>query len=130
MPAEWRPVGDVFALVGDKWTMMVLGDLEEGRRRFSELGRDLPGISQKMLSAKLKVLEREGLVERTVYPTIPPRVEYALTALGRQFLVPLEALAEFALMHQFQVEEARRRFDAEVAQPPAPAVLSLLRSTR
>jgi DNA-binding HxlR family transcriptional regulator len=112
MPAEWRPVGDVLALIGDKWTVMVIGDLDGGKKRFSELRRDLPGISQKMLSTKLRALERDGLVERTFYPVIPPRVEYELTPLGRELLSSLESLTEFALMHQFQVEESRRRFDA------------------
>jgi len=130
MPTEWQPVGEMFSLIGDKWTTMVLGDLQDGRRRFSELGRDLPGISQKMLSSKLKTLERDGLVERTVYPTIPPRVEYELTPLGRQLLVPLEALAEFALMHQFQVEEARRRFDSESNELPPALVISAARPAR
>ena len=114
MPAEWRPVGEVLALVGDKWTVMLLGDLNEGKKRFSELRRDLSGISQKMLSIKLRTLERDGLVERTFYAVIPPRVEYELTSLGRELLASLERVAEFALMHQFQVEESRRRFDAEV----------------
>jgi DNA-binding HxlR family transcriptional regulator len=128
MPAEWRPVGDVLALIGDKWTVMLLGDLEEGRKRFNELRREVEGISQKMLSTKLKALERDGLVERTFYAVIPPRVEYELTALGRQLLSSLESLTEFALMHQFQVEESRRRFDAEV-DTAAIAVVTLPRRT-
>ena len=114
LPAEWRPVGDMLSLIGDKWTVMVIGDLGNGKRRFSELKRDIEGISQKMLANTLKALEREGFVLRTFYPVIPPRVEYELTALGRQLLRPLEGLAEFALMHQSQVELARRRFDAEL----------------
>jgi len=127
MPDEWRPVGDILALVGDKWTVMVLGDLDEaGKKRFSELRRDLSGISQKMLSNKLKALERDGLVKRTFYAVIPPRVEYELTPLGRELLASLEGLAEFALMHQFQVEESRRRFDAEV-ETTAVAVVTLPR---
>lgn len=123
LPAEWRPVGDILALIGDKWTVLIVGELGSGKRRFSELKRELEGISQKMLSMKLRALEREGLVLRTFFPVIPPRVEYELTALGRQLLTPLEGLAEFALMHQVQVDEARRRFDAAeatVAVPVAP----------
>lgn len=116
LPAEWRPVGDMFALIGDKWTVMIIGQLGQGRRRFGELRRDVEGISQKMLSLKLRALEREGLVIRTFYAVIPPRVEYELTALGRELLSPLEGLAEFALMHQLQVADARRRFDAETGQ--------------
>ncbi len=112
LPAEWRPVGDILSLVGDKWTVMVIGDLGNGKRRFSELKRDIEGISQKMLATTLKALEREGFVLRTFYPVIPPRVDYELTLLGRQLLRPLEGLAEFALMHQSQVERARQQFDA------------------
>jgi DNA-binding HxlR family transcriptional regulator len=113
MPVEWRPVGDVLALIGDKWTVMVMGDLTDGRKRFNELRREVEGISQKMLSAKLRNLERDGLVERTFFAVIPPRVEYELTDLGRQLLGSLEGLAEFALMHQGQVADARQRFDFE-----------------
>jgi DNA-binding HxlR family transcriptional regulator len=111
MPAEWRPVGDFLALIGDKWTVMIIGALGDGKKRFNELKRDIEGISQKMLSMKLRALERDGLVSRTFFPVIPPRVEYELTALGQQLLEPLAGLAEFALMHQFQVEHSRRRFD-------------------
>ena len=116
MPAEWRPVGDFLALIGDKWTVMIIGALGDGKRRFNELKRDIDGISQKMLSAKLGVLERDGLVSRTFFPVIPPRVEYELTALGQQLLRPLAGLAEFALMNQFQVEHSRRRFDEMIDQ--------------
>lgn len=120
MPAEWRPVGDVLALIGDKWTVMVLGALSESTKRFSELRRDIAGISQKMLSLKLRTLERDGLVQRTVYAVIPPRVDYDLTELGRRLLRSLEGLTEFAIMHQFQVEQSRQRFDAELDTAPVP----------
>ena len=120
MPAEWRPVGDVLALIGDKWTVMVLGDLSQSTKRFSELRRELPGISQKMLSLKLRALERDGLVVRTVYAVIPPRVDYDLTELGRRLLHSLEGLTEFAIMHQFQVEQSRQRFDAAAETPSVP----------
>jgi DNA-binding HxlR family transcriptional regulator len=121
MPAEWRPLGDVLALIGDKWTVILLGQLSDSRKRFNELRRDVPGISQKMLSTKLRALERDGHVERTFYPVIQPRVEYELTQLGRELLASLESVTEFALMHQFQVEESRRRFDAGVDAPPPAA---------
>jgi DNA-binding HxlR family transcriptional regulator len=111
LPLEWRPVGDILALIGDKWTVIVVAELGDGKLRFNELKRRIEGISQKMLASKLKTLERDGLVSRTIYPVIPPRVEYELTELGRQLLSPLEGLAEFALMHQVQVEASRRRFD-------------------
>lgn len=124
LPAEWRPVGDILALIGDKWTVMIVGELGGGKKRFTELKRDIEGISQKILSMKLRALEREGLVLRTFFPVIPPRVEYELTRLGRDLLTPLESLAEFALMHQAQVEESRRRFDTETAIPVVPVVRS------
>ncbi len=110
----------MLSLIGDKWTVMIIGQLAQGRRRFGELRRDLEGISQKMLSLKLHALEREGLVIRTFYAVIPPRVEYELTALGRELLSPLESLAEVALMHQLQVAESRRRFDAGTGHAPLP----------
>ena len=115
LPLEWRPVGDILALIGDKWTVIVVGALGDGKLRFNELRHRITGISQKMLAAKLKTLERDGLVLRTLYPVIPPRVEYELTDLGRELLAPLGGLAEFALMHQMQVEASRRRFDDGLA---------------
>lgn len=108
---DFRPVGDILALIGDKWTVVVIGALGDGKKRFNELKREIEGISQKTLAIKLRTLERDGIVLRTLYPVIPPRVEYELTALGEQLLGPLENIAEFALMHQFQVERSRQRFD-------------------
>jgi len=122
---DFRPVGDILALLGDKWTVVVLGTLRDGKKRFNELKRDIEGISQKTLSAKLRALERDGLVLRTLYPVIPPRVEYELTGLGRQLLAPIEGLAEFALMHQFQVERSRRLFDAAADIRPAAISIGL-----
>ncbi|MDR3470339.1 MAG: helix-turn-helix domain-containing protein [Devosia sp.] len=110
----------MLALIGDKWTMMVLGDLGEGRKRFNELRREITGISQKMLATKLRALERDGVIERTFYPVIPPRVDYELTQLGRELLASLESVTEFAIMHQFQVEQSRRRFDADIDAAPFP----------
>jgi DNA-binding HxlR family transcriptional regulator len=106
--------------------VLVMGDLAEGRRRFNELRRNVEGISQKMLSAKLRMLERDGLVERTFYAVIPPRVEYELTGLGQELLASLEGLAEFALMHQGQVAASRHRFDVET-DSAAIAVVTLPR---
>jgi DNA-binding HxlR family transcriptional regulator len=130
LPVEWRPVGDILSLIGDKWTVLIVGQLGRGKRRFSELRRDVAGISQKMLSTKLKALEREGLVLRTFLAVIPPRVEYELSALGRELLTPLEGLAEFALMHQQQVEESRRRFDAEAGSGAVAVVTRTRTQTR
>ena len=80
-----RPATETFQLIGDKWTMMVVMQFWEGGRRFSELRRDLPGISQRMLTLTLRNLERDGLIQRTVTPTVPPRVDYALTQMGQAF---------------------------------------------
>jgi DNA-binding HxlR family transcriptional regulator len=117
---DFRAVGDVLALLGDKWSVAILGTLDTGTRRFGTLKRDLEGISQKTLAAKLRHFERDGLVSRTLYPTIPPRVDYELTTLGHELLHSLENLAEFALMHQFQVEQSRKLFDATAHIEPPP----------
>ena len=115
---DFRPVGDILALIGDKWTVVVIGALGDGKKRFNELKREIEGISQKTLAIKLRTLERDGIVLRTLYPVIPPRVEYELTTLGEQLLGPLENIAEFALMHQFQVERSRQQFDEGVVIEP------------
>ena len=88
---------------------MMLGD---GPKRFNELKRMVGGISQRMLTLTLRGLERDGLVTRTVFPTIPPRVDYELTDLGRGLSQPVKALGEWAASHQDQIEAARSRFDA------------------
>ena len=108
---DCRAISGVLARIGDKWSVLIVSRLGARPMRFNELKRDIEGISQKMLSMKLRALERDGLVSRTFFPVIPPRVEYELTTLGQQLLEPLAGLAEFALMHQFQVEHSRRRFD-------------------
>ena len=125
---DFRPVGDILALIGDKWTVVVLTSLRDGKKRFNELKREIDGISQKTLAAKLRLLERDGLVLRTLYPVVPPRVDYELTELGWQLLEPIEGLAEFALMHQFQVERSRQQFDRSAAV--APATLTSFAETR
>lgn len=117
---DCRPVSDVLARVGDKWTVLVVVTLGDGAHRFSELRRALTGISQKMLTATLRGLERDGFVTRTVFPTIPPRVDYELTDLGRDLLVPVLALGNWARANGHRVEEARRRFDAAALEPVLP----------
>ena len=109
--SECRRVGEVLARVGDKWTVMVIDALGEGSRRFNELRRALPGISQRMLTLTLKNLERDGLVSRAVTPSVPPRVDYALTDLGRSMLVPVRALGQWAQAHIPEMDAARRRYD-------------------
>ena len=105
-------VHHLLARVGDKWTVMVVKYLGNGSMRFNELKRTINGISQKMLTSTLRGLERDGFVTRTVYPTIPPRVDYELTDLGRDLLVPVKALGDWAIRNEQRVSEARARFDA------------------
>ncbi|MGN6105916.1 MAG: winged helix-turn-helix transcriptional regulator [Kofleriaceae bacterium] len=97
--------------IGDKWSVLIVANLGEGPLRFSELRRLIEGISQRMLTLTLRGLERDGLVTRTVYPEIPPRVEYELTSLGRTLLVPIQGLAEWAAEHRTSIQGARERFD-------------------
>jgi DNA-binding HxlR family transcriptional regulator len=101
----------VLARVGDKWTVFVIMLLGDGPRRFNELKRMVGGISQRMLTLTLRGLERDGLVTRTVFPTIPPRVDYELTDLGRGLQKPVVALGEWAMEHQPEIEAARTKFD-------------------
>ncbi len=103
---------EVLNRVGDKWSVLIVSLLGEGRARFSELRRAIEGISQRMLTLTLRGLERDGFVTRTVFPTIPPRVDYELTALGRNLLVPIHALADWADRNKSLVQAARDRFDA------------------
>src|SRR5580658_998521 len=103
-------VRDVLNRVGDKWSVQIVGRLGEGRQRFSDLRRSIEGISQRMLTLTLRGLERDGLVARTVYPTIPPRVEYELTELGLTLLVPIQGLAEWADSNRTRIQSARDRF--------------------
>jgi DNA-binding HxlR family transcriptional regulator len=106
-----RRISALLARVGDKWTLLVVRELNNGPRRFSEIRRALGSISQKMLTTTLRLLERDGLVTRTVFPTVPPRVEYELTALGRDLLTPVNALADWALKNAERVERAQATFD-------------------
>ena len=112
VPKDCRAVSEVLARVGDKWSMLVVVMLGDGPRRFNELRRSIGGISQRMLTLTLRALERDGLVTRTVFPTIPPRVDYALTGLGRSLLIPVGALSAWALENRSRIQEARERFDA------------------
>jgi DNA-binding HxlR family transcriptional regulator len=109
--AGCRTVVDTLARIGDKWTVMVVGVLSTGPMRYSELHRAIDGISQRMLTLTLKGLEQDGLVTRTVYPTIPPRVEYALTEMGSTLRAPLEALFQWASTHRPKMAEARLAYE-------------------
>jgi DNA-binding HxlR family transcriptional regulator len=107
---ECRATTETLARIGDKWTVMVVGVLSLGPIRYNQIRRLVEGISQRMLTLTLKSLEQDGLVSRTVYPTIPPRVDYELTDLGRTLIVPLRAVHEWAVEHQPAMLAAREKF--------------------
>ncbi len=109
---ECQTISALLSRIGDKWSVLVVARLGHGPLRFSALRRQIDGISQKMLTTTLRSLERDGFVIRTVFPTTPPQVEYQLTALGRDLLDPVGALADWALKNQARVDEAREKFDA------------------
>jgi len=109
---ECRAVSSVLSRIGDKWSVLVVELLADGPKRFNELRRTIGGISQKMLTTTLRGLERDGMVTRTVFPTIPPRVEYALTELGHELKVPVRALGEWARSNIDRIDAARARFDS------------------
>ncbi|MCH0540687.1 helix-turn-helix transcriptional regulator [Streptomyces sp. MUM 203J] len=104
-------IRDVQDRLGDKWTVYVVVELAGGIRRFRELQRLVPGISQRMLTLTLRRLERDGLVTRTVHPTVPPQVEYELTRTGRSMTGLIKALADWSLAHRGVIAEARRAYD-------------------
>ncbi|WP_037230598.1 winged helix-turn-helix transcriptional regulator [Roseobacter sp. GAI101] len=105
------PVGEVLSRIGDKWTVQVVVSLRDKPRRFNDVKRYVTGISQQMLTRTLRGLERDGLVERTVFPTNPPQVEYALTSLGVSLSEPLGLLANWARTHIAQIHDQRLKFD-------------------
>jgi DNA-binding HxlR family transcriptional regulator len=109
--SDCRAVASVLARVGDKWSVFVIMTLTDGPRRFNDLKRTIGGISQRMLTLTLRGLERDGLLTRTVFPTIPPRVDYELTDLGRGLAEPVKALGEWAFAHLPEIEGARTDFD-------------------
>jgi DNA-binding HxlR family transcriptional regulator len=122
-PSEECPkISQVLARVGEKWSVLIIIMLTERPRRFSELKRAIGGISQRMLTLSLRGLERDGLVKRTVFPVVPPRVEYELTALGRSLHAPVSALGEWARSHLAEIDAARAEFDRrealEADKPP------------
>lgn len=107
-----RKVTPVLNRVGDKWSMQIVMALSHGPRRFSELKREIDGVSQRMLTLSLRGLERDGLVTRHVTPTIPPRVDYELTELGISLREPVKALGNWAIAHIDCIRAAQARFDA------------------
>ena len=111
VPEDCRAVSEVLSRVGDKWTILVVSELGNGPRRFNEMRRALGSISQRMLTLTLRGLERDGLVTRTVFPTIPPRVDYELTRLGRSLLEPVSGIGLWARQNRAAIQDARLRFD-------------------
>ena len=104
-------MADILNRIGDKWSVMVVGHLTRKTMRFNELRHSIGGISQRMLTLTLRNLERDGLVTRTVFPEIPPRVEYQLTELGRTLTAPLDTLWNWAARNMHSVNEARANYD-------------------
>jgi len=110
-----RATREILDRVGDKWSLYIFATLANGTKRFNELKRGIDGISQRMLTLTLRGLERDGLISRTIYPTIPPRVDYELTALGETLLGPVMSLVNWADTNQLAISEARRDFDKKAA---------------
>jgi len=122
LTGECVAVSDVLARIGDKWSVLVVSRLGAGPVRFNELRRSIGGISQRMLTLTLRGLERDGLVTRTVFPTIPPRVDYALTPLGRDLLDPVATLGAWAIRNQAKIARAREQFDGNCAASGKPPI--------
>ena len=115
---DCRAISGVLARIGDKWSVLVVSRLGDGPLRFNELRRTIGGISQRMLTLTLRGLERDGLITRTVFPTIPPRVDYELTRLGRSLLEPVSGIGLWARQNRAAIEAARQRFDAAAQNGP------------
>jgi DNA-binding HxlR family transcriptional regulator len=110
------PTRQVVNRIGDRWSLLVLYALSRGTRRFSELRAEVDGVSQKMLTQTLRGLERDGLVDREVYPVVPPKVEYSLTVLGAGLATEIAAIRGWAYEHMDEIEAARAEFDARAAE--------------
>lgn len=107
------PVRNVLDCIADKWTLIVLVTLASQPHRFGELRREIPEISQRMLTKTLTTLQQNGFINRTVYPTKPPSVEYSLTSLGTALMIPLWGLVNWSTIHADTIEHARRRYNRE-----------------
>lgn len=114
-----QPIREVLSRVGDKWSILVLGVLGKQRMRFKALHRAVPGISQRVLVVSLRYLERDGLVARTVYATVPPRVEYEVTERGQSLRATLQPIAEWVIANKQAIAESRRAFDEQADEDPA-----------
>ncbi len=118
---EWIPVcrmtRDVLDRIGDKWSLLVINLLDGRTRRFMDIRRAVPGISQRMLTVTLRHLERDGIVERTAYPTVPVTVEYCLTPLGKTLIHSVNALVGWSAEHEREIVAARSTYDARLEEP-------------
>ena len=114
-----RTISTLLSRIGDKWTVLVVQTLREGPKRFNELRREIPSVSQRMLTLTLRNLERDGLVNRTVTPSIPPRVDYELTELGQSLQKPICGLATWATENVEAIHQAQARFDANADKAQA-----------
>ena len=108
-----RTISELLSRIGDKWSVLIVSTLGDGPRRFNELRREIPTVSQRMLTLTLRNLERDGLVSRSVTPSIPPRVDYELTDLGRSLQCPIAALTQWALDNVGTIHEAQARYDSD-----------------
>jgi DNA-binding HxlR family transcriptional regulator len=109
------PTRQIVNRIGDRWSLLVLYALEHGTLRFQELRRTVEGVSQKMLTQTLRTLERDGLVERTIYASVPPKVEYSLTPLGHGLADRITSIREWAYANIDEIEDARREFDGRAS---------------
>ncbi len=123
LPGACQAVSSILSRIGDRWTVLIVMTLADGPKRFNTLKRTVGGISQRMLTLTLRGLERDGLASRAVFPTIPPRVEYALTPLGRSLCGPIASLGAWAFAHIEMVQEARVAFDTRREETPRRTVL-------
>jgi DNA-binding HxlR family transcriptional regulator len=110
-------VRQILDRIADKWSLLVIALLERRRLRFTELRREIDGVSQRMLTVTLRQLERDGLVHRTVHPVVPPRVDYELTPLGASLHETIQALVTWTESHQREIAAARTAYDARAAEP-------------
>lgn len=116
VPSECNNVAPILQRIGDKWTVLVVILLGDGSLRFSELRKKISNISQRMLTFTLRGLERDGMVTRTVTPSVPPRVDYELTPLGKSLLKPLFQLGDWAQAHAAEIRAAQKKYDAVNAE--------------
>jgi DNA-binding HxlR family transcriptional regulator len=110
-----RTISTLLSRIGDKWTALVVQTLGDGPKRFNELRREIPSVSQRMLTLTLRNLERDGLLTRTVYPTVPPKTEYRLTEAAHELTETLSLLTDWAKRHQAHVHESRTAYDERKA---------------